>query len=127
MSKVKFYELKRTSELARLEARINNELKARGAAGASVRLFRTSDGQVGYSANGVPSTQGRRVLDLVHRAVCQVLGLRRGRPAGAPTHQVKCRVPEEAYQRLTQEAMKRHLVPSRLAGELLTQSLGAWR
>lgn len=123
MSKVKFYELGRTREIARLEARINNEIKARRAAGASVRLFRTSDGQVGYSAQGMPSGQGRRVLDIVHQAVCRVLGIRRGRPAGVPTRQVKCRVPEEAYQKLMQEAGKRHLVPSRLAGEMLTQWL----
>lgn len=125
MSKVKFYELKRNRDLARLEAQINNKLKVRAAAGASVRLFRTSDGQVGYSANGLPSRQGRKVLDLVHRAVCRVLGLTRGRPVGVPTHQVKCRVPEESYQRLMQEARKRHLVPSCLAGKLLTQRIGA--
>ena len=125
MGKVKFYELERTSELVKLEARVNNELKVRGASGASVRLFRTSDGQVGYSANGLPASQGRKVLDLVHRAVCHVLGFIRGRPVGAPTHQVKCRIPEEAYQRLMQEARKRHLVPSHLAGEMLTQRFGA--
>jgi len=125
MSKVKFYKLERTSELVRLEAKINNELKVRGASGASVRLFRTSDGQIGYSANGLPASQGRKVLDLVHRAVCHVLGFIRGRPVGAPTHQVKCRMPEEAYQRLILEARKRHIVPSRLAGDILTQRLSA--
>jgi len=125
MSKVKFYEFEKSRELTRLEALINNEIKVRGAAGASVRLFRTSEGQVGYSAHGLPSRQGRRVLDIVHRAVCRGLGLVRGRPVGAPTRQVKCRVPEIAYQRLMREARKRRLVPSRLAGELLTQRFGA--
>lgn len=125
MSKVKFYELERTDDLMKLEARINNEIKVRGANGASTRLFRTSDGQVGYCANGLPASQGRRVLDIVHRSVCCVLGLTRGRPFKAPTHQVKCRVPEEAYKKLMREAGKKRLVPSRLAGELLTQSLGA--
>ncbi|MBI4738809.1 hypothetical protein HY772_04570 [Candidatus Woesearchaeota archaeon] len=124
MSKVKFYELERNDELAKIEARINNEINVKGADGASVRLFRTSDGQIGYSANGLPARQGRRVLDIVHRSVCQVIGTTRGRPFKAPTHQVKCRVPEKAYQRLMQEAKKMHLVPSRLAGEMLTQRLG---
>jgi hypothetical protein len=125
MSKAKFYELKRTKDLEELESEVNKELKAEGKGKLAVRLFQTEQGEVGYSIRVIPTGSGRKDLDIVHRVACRVLGYKRGRPRGVPTRQVKVRVPEETYQKLVRQAKRRHVAPSRLAGELLIEKVGA--
>lgn len=124
MSKANFYEFKRTKGLTELETEVNKELAAEDKGKLAVRLFQTEQGEVGYSIRVIPTGNGRKDLDVVHRVVCRVLGYKRGRPTGVPTRQVKVRIPEETYQKLVRQAKHRHAAPSRLAGELLTEKVG---
>lgn len=126
MSKALVYEIKRTKDLENLESEVNKALEAEGKDKLAVRLFQTEQGEVGYSIRVIPTGSGRKDLNIVHRVVCRVLGYKRGRPTGVPTRQVKVRVPEATYQKLVRQAKRRHIVPSRLAGELLTEKVGAW-
>ena len=128
MVKVQFCELSRPKGLKETEKRINEALRAQGLAGCEISLFQSQDGKIGYTAKVaqvIPSAGGRKAFDAVHKAVCQALDYRRGRPAGVPTHQVKCRVPEPVYQRLIREAQKRHVTPSSLVSELVARQVGA--
>lgn len=128
MAKVHFVELGGSAPLGPAEHRVNERLRAAGFRGCRVRLFRTSEGQVGYSANVtevIPSDGRGRAAETVHRIVCDSVGCRKGRPAGVPTHQVKCRIPEGAYRRLVKKARKERVSPSGLAAQLLLRQISA--
>ena len=127
MVAVRVIELSRSSSLKAVESRINGVLRAQGHAGSAVRLFRTQDGQIGYTATlaqVVPGAGGRKAFDDLHRTISRQLGWRRGRPAGIPTRQVKCRVPEPVYRKLLREARRQHVTPSSLAAELVARQVG---
>jgi hypothetical protein len=119
MSKVKFLEIQSSPRLRKTEAGINGAIAAAGLIKASVRLFETADGEIGYSVQLVPTAGGKQALERVHRIVCDKLGYRRGRPPGRRTHQVKCRVSETAYERLKQEARRRRTTPSGVLADLV--------
>lgn len=124
MTKVHLYELTRPKSLEKIEKAINEELRTHVDHPPVVRLLQTADGQIGYSTQIIPSKGGRKVLELIHQLVCRAAGYKRGRPpAAAPTHQVKCRVPDRVYQKLIRQAAKRHVTPSRLAGEFVTRQV----
>jgi hypothetical protein len=126
MVNVKVLELSRGRELRVIEKRINEDLKRHGLKDASVALFRTDDGEIGYSArvaHVLPASGSRKALEVIHRVVCRAIGYKRGRPPGEPSHQVKCRVPEGVYQRLVRAAKKRDVTPSSLLAELAEQEL----
>lgn len=128
MVNVQVYEIRRDPKLASTERRVNRVLRAAGLQGCSVKLFRTQDGRIGYSAQisqVLPSAEGRRALDVIHRAVCAATGYQRGRPAGVPTHQVKCRLGDQVYKKLVREAKKRDLTPSSLVADLVSQKLSS--
>lgn len=126
MVDVQFFEIRRDRTLATLERGINRKLRAAGLEGCSVKLFRTDDGRVGYSAQVSqvsPSAEGRRTLDVIHRAVCEATGYKRGRPPAEPTHQVKCRVTENVYRKLLCKARKQAVTPSTLVAQLVEQQM----
>ncbi len=126
MVNVHVYEIRPDPKLAALERRINRRLEAEGVNGASVKLFRTQDGEIGYSAQVsqlLPSAEGRRDLDAIHRAVCEATGYKRGRPPGGRTHQVKCRLGETVYQKVVREAKKRSLTPARFVASLVNEKM----
>lgn len=125
---IRILELGGSRSLKPEERRINERLKAAGFRNCRVRLLRTSQGKIGYSANvsaAIPSDGKGRVFETVHRIVCECVGYRRGRPAGVPTHQVKCRIPEGAYRRLVKKARKKRVSPSDLASQFLARQIGA--
>lgn len=124
MSKVKFMELESTSRLRTLEKKIASALAGKGYPGLSVRLFQDQAGRIGYSAQVVASAGGKRALDLIHRMVCDLTGVKRGRPPAEPTHQVKCRIPESTYRRLLAESKRRKSTPSTLLREWLEKHVG---
>ncbi len=124
MVTVKFYEISRDRALVALERKINLKLRGDGLAGCSVRLFRTQDDRVGYSAQVsqvAPSAEGKRVLDAIHRAVCEATGYKRGRPPAKPTRQVKCRVTEDVYRKLVLEAKRQETTPSTLVARFVSR------
>ncbi len=117
--KVQIYELESADDLKLREKVVNQALAGK----ARVKLFRDQDGRVGYSLHGLDLAAGKRVLLDFHATLARALGWRRGRPRGEPTHQVKFRIPESAYQRLARRAQSRSISPSRLAGELILKQL----
>jgi hypothetical protein len=119
MSRVRFLELDSDPRLRRLEKRV-----VEGLSGVTVRLFRDATGQIGYAAQVSASAAGKKALDQIHRRVCELAGVRRGRPPAEPTRQVKCRVPESVYQRLVAESRRRRVSPSALLKEWLLQRVG---
>lgn len=126
MVNVHVYEIRRDRMLAAVEKRINRRLAVEGVKGASVRLFRTQDGEVGYSAQVshlLPSAEGRRALDAIHRAVCEATGYKRGRPTAGRTHQVKCRLGDTVYQKVVREAKKRSLTPAGFVASVVTEKM----
>ncbi|GEM_PF-5325462 len=83
MVNVSFYEMGRDRNLASVEKRINGKLRSAGLEGCSVKLFRTQDGEIEYSAQVsqvLPTAEGRRALETIHRTVCELTGYKRGRP-----------------------------------------------
>ena len=124
MSRVTFYEITSSKELRRIERRINGELSSLMKKPPSVRLFLANGGKVGFSIEGVAVLKGKQVLDRIHRTVTEALGYRRGRPPSKPTHQVKCRVPEDVYQRLVLKARRKGTTPSKLLFELVNRDVG---
>ncbi len=120
MAKVQFCELSSSKELRCLQSKANRELKAKGIE-ASVKVFSDQAGHIGYSISRIPVEGGKKVLEAIHRIVCNVLGVKRGRPAKEPTHQVKCRIPETVYERLKVEAKKRSISTSKLISELASK------
>ncbi|MBI3552845.1 MAG: hypothetical protein HY077_10030 [Elusimicrobia bacterium] len=123
MSKVKFFELSKTTRLRRIEGQINRELAATIPSRPSVTLFETAEGEVGYSVSGVPLEGGRAIMGKVHRTIRKTLKLRRGRPVSEPKHQVKFWIPETKYRALTARARRESVSPSRLAGTLVADGL----
>lgn len=126
MVDVHVYEIRRDRKLAAAEKRINRKIEAEGLKETSVRLFRTRDGEIGYSAQVsrlLPSAEGRRALDVIHRAVCEATGYKRGRPPGGRTHQVKCRLGDTVYQRVVREAKKRSLTPASFVANLVAKKM----
>ncbi len=123
MSKVKFFELSKTSKLREIEVQINHELASTIPSRPVVTLFQTTEGRVGYSVSGIPLEGGRAVLDQVHRTIRKSLKLRRGRPLSEPKHQVKFWIPETKYRLLTKRARRQSVSPSYLAGEFVVSRL----
>lgn len=118
MAKVTFHELSSSIDLHAVERVVNTRLADAGFT-VTVRLFRSQQGDVGYSASPIPAAGGKRLLEMVHRTVCVALGYVRGRPrAPVPSHQVKCRLQEPVFKRLESAARKRGISPSRLLAEL---------
>ena len=124
MSRVQFMELRSNSRLRALEKKIMAALEKEGASGISLRLFQDQHGKIGYSVQVLASLAGKKVIDQVHRLVCEVSGYKRGRPPAEPTHQVKCRIRESTYQRLLAESKKRRTTPSTLLKEWLEKHVG---
>ena len=120
MSRVRFLELESDPSLRGLEKKVVAGLPP----GISLRLFRDAEGQIGYAARVSASSAGKKALDQIHRRVCELAGVRRGRPPAEPTRQVKCRVPESVYQRLVTESRRRHTTPSTLLKEWLVHRVG---
>src|SRR5258708_15890166 len=91
MSRVKFMELETNSKLRALEKKITAALGNKGYPGLSVRLFQDQAGKIGYSAQVVASTGGKKALDLIHRLVGDLTGYKRGPPPSRPARQVNGR------------------------------------
>jgi hypothetical protein len=116
--RVRFYEPRADRSLLPQERRINLRLRSRGLGSIRVRLFRSGK-ELGYAIDRLPASAGRQVLEEVYRTVTEVLGRRRGRPPGEPTHQMKLRVRESVFRKLLDEARRKKTTPSGLVGDLV--------
>jgi hypothetical protein len=84
-----------------------------------VKLYRTADGRVGFQMQCTLTSENRKQLDKVYRAVMKCLGERRGRPVGVATVQTKLHLPKPIYS-----ALKRVAADSReTMSSVVTESL----
>ena len=88
-----------------------------------VRLYRTSDGRLGFQMQLAVAAGERKLLHGVYRAIMRVLGERRGRRPGVKTVQTKLRLPESVYFALKKAAMGSHATISRVVADLAMREL----
>lgn len=84
-----------------------------------VRLYRTSQGKIGFQLQISLEPGNRKLLDDVYRTVMGVLGHRRGRKAGERTVQTKLRLPEHDYASLKSLARETHSTMSHVVTNFL--------
>lgn len=87
-----------------------------------LRLYRTSDGRVGFQVAMSLSHGDRRLLNEAYAAVMKVLGERRGRPRGSRKVQAKLRLNERVYKALKATADRSHKSLSSVVEELAHQA-----
>jgi hypothetical protein len=83
-----------------------------------LRLYRTSDGPLGFQVQLALGPGERQRFEKAYRAVMKVLGEKRGRPAGARKVQAKLRLREPVYRALRSAARRSHTTMSDLVEEL---------
>jgi hypothetical protein len=65
-----------------------------------LKLYRTTDGRLGFQAQLALAPGDRARFEKAYRAVMKVLGATRGRPAGTRKVQAKLRLREPVYRKL---------------------------
>jgi len=88
----------------------------------ALRLYRTSDGRVGFQVAIALSPGDRKVFNDAYAAVMKVLGEKRGRPRGTRKVQAKLRLTEDVYKALKATADKSHKSMSSVVEELAYQA-----
>ena len=87
-----------------------------------VKLYRTTDGRIGFQAQLTLTPENRKQIEKVHRAVMNYLGEKRGRPKGVETVQTKLRLPKPVYAALKKAARdSRETMSNVVADSLLAQ------
>ncbi len=69
-----------------------------------VKLYRTTDGRVGFQMQVTLTAGNRKQVDKVYSAVMKCLGEKRGRPVGVETVQTKLLLPKPVYSALKKAA-----------------------
>jgi hypothetical protein len=88
----------------------------------ALKLYRTSDGKVGFQVAISLSAGDRKNLNEAYAAVMKVLGERRGRPRGSRKVQAKLRLNEDVYRALKATADRSHKSLSNVVEELAYQA-----
>jgi len=87
-----------------------------------LRLYRTSDGQIGFQVAIALAPGSRKHLNDAYAAVMRVLGEKRGRPIGSRKVQAKLRLHENVYKALKETADKSHKSLSSVVEDLAYQA-----
>lgn len=87
-----------------------------------LKLYRTSDGRIGFQVAIALSPGNRKHLNDAYAAVMRVLGEKRGRPRGSRKVQAKLRLNEDVYKALKATADKSHKSLSSVVEELAYQA-----
>lgn len=89
---------------------------------AELKLYRTSDGRLGFQAQLALASGDRARFEKAYRAVMKVLGETRGRPAGTRKVQAKLRLREPVYRKLRIAAKRSRRTVSDLVEELASKA-----
>ena len=122
-SKVTFVEIVRDNELKKKEDEVTRAVNHLYPGCGPVRLYRTTEGQVGLQLRLTVAPGDKKRLDQLYATVMKVLGSRRGRPAGVKTVQTKLWLPEPVYEDLKRAAEESHSTMSKVVAESLVSRL----
>ena len=118
-TKVDFVEIVCDAELQKKEKQATEAVSRFYPDSGPVKLYRTTDGRIGFQMQIAVAPGERKRLEEVYRAVMRVLGERRGRRAGIETVQTKLRLPKPVYSALKKAASDSHSTMSSIATESL--------
>ena len=121
--RVDFIEIVKDREIQKKEKEATQAIGRFYPDSGPVKLYRTSDGRVGFQTQIAVTAGDRQRLEKAYRAVMKVLGETRGRPAGVKTVQTKLRLPEPVYARLRKAAASSHSTMSRVVADALSARL----
>jgi len=117
-SKAHFVEVVPDSSLRKKEAEATSAFRRFFPKASPLKLYRTSDGRIGFQAQFAVVTGERALLASAYAAVMTVLGEKRGRPVGERKVQATLRLPEPVYKALKAAAEKSHTTLSGLVEDL---------
>src|SRR5262245_32582886 len=102
--RVDFIEIVPDAELEEREKEVTEALRKHYPQSGQVKLYRTSDGRVGFQMQVSVMAGDLERLQQAYRAVMKVLGEKRGRPIGNRTVQTKLHLPKPVYSALKKMA-----------------------
>lgn len=116
---IQFIEVAPDRSLGRKERALNRKLRRAFPECAPVKLYRTTDGRLGFQLQLSVALGDRRKLDELYRFISQSLGTRRGRLSGAKTVQTKLNLRQDAYEALRRLCASSRKSLSAVASELI--------
>jgi hypothetical protein len=118
MSKVEWIEVVPDETLRAREAQATAAFRRFFPKAPGLKLYRTSDGRIGFQAQIVLGAGDKARLEQAYAAVMKVLGQRRGRPEGERKVQAKLRLREPVYEALQEAARSSHKTLSAVVEDL---------
>jgi hypothetical protein len=122
MGRVQVVEIVEDDELRRKTPAATKAFRRFFPEAPALAVYRTSDGRFGFQAHLALAAGDRARFEKAYRAVMQVLGETRGRPAGARKVQAKLRLREPVYRRLRMAAKRSGRTVSELVEELASKA-----
>lgn len=102
--KIDFIEVVPDPELRKKEKQVTEVVRGFYPECGPVKLYRTSDGRVGFQMQVTLTAGNRKLVDKLYSAVMKCLGEKRGRPLGVETVQTKLLLPKPVYSALKKAA-----------------------
>lgn len=122
--KTDFIEVVPDPELRKKEKQVTEVVRRFYPECGPVKLYRTSDGRVGFQMQLTLTAVNRKQVDKVYSAVMKCLGEKRGRPAGVETVQTKLLLPRPVYSALKKAAEESDETMSSVVTESLLAQFG---
>lgn len=122
MSKVNMVEVVVDDELRHKTRAATAAFRRFFADAPELKLYRTTDGRLGFQAQLALAPGDRARFEKAYRAVMKVLGATRGRPAGTRKVQAKLRLREPVYRKLRMAAKRSRKTVSDLVEELASKA-----
>jgi hypothetical protein len=122
--KVEFIEIVQDDDLKRKERAVTEAIRRSYSNCGPIKLYRTTDGRIGFQISLSLATGERKVLDDVYKIIMKALGERRGRRPGPKTVQTKLRLPQPVYLALKKAAEESKVTLSRFVAGLAAKELG---
>jgi len=116
-----FLEIQNDPELRKKEQQASEALRRFYPNSGPVRLYRTTEGEVGIQAT-LPIVPGdRKRIEAAYRALMEAIGEGRGRPKGPDTVQTKLRLERAVVARIKKEARRRRTTMSRVVSDAVAR------
>jgi hypothetical protein len=121
--RVEFIEIVQDGDLKTKERAVTEAVRRSYPNCGPIRLYRTTDGRIGFQISLSFAAGERKVLDDVYKTIMRALGERRGRRPGPKTVQAKLRLPEPVYSALKKAAEESNVTLSKLVADLARKEL----
>lgn len=109
--------------LTNKEKEVNDRVKRSFPECGPIKLYRASDGRVGFEVQMAIRAGGRKRLDQMYQAVMKALGEKRGRPRGGETVQTKLHLPKPVHAELKRLAEASGTTMSTIVADSLKERL----